>query len=120
MGERARTTRRDRRGSDEALRRTSPDALRSKLEARLGDFRGEHVRLAMGPPEEARPALDRLLAALDAQHAQWQALAPDLLTGDEPARPETVPEQREVLRAMRKLAYLRARVLATSRGGRTG
>ena len=99
------------RGGNEA----SVAALRVALEARIVDLRTAHERLAAGSAEPGRAALDRLLAALDALHAEWQALAPDLLTGDEPARPETVPEQREVLRAMRKLAYLRARVLASTR-----
>jgi len=102
-------------GSGRSAKDASAAALRAALEARIVDLRTAHERLAAGSAEPGRAALDRLLEALDAQHAEWQALAPDLLTGDEPARPETVPEQREVLRAMRKLAYLRARVLSTSR-----
>lgn len=89
--------------------------LRAALEARLAELRREREGLEAVPARDLAAAVDALLSEIDDQQAEWQVLAPDLLTGDDPADESTVPAQCEVLRAMRKLAWLRAKVLAASR-----
>ncbi len=90
-------------------------ALRARLEAGLDRLRHESDALSAAPSGAPRAAVERLLAAIDAEHAALAAASPEILTGEEPASADGFVFGREVVRVQRKLAVLRSRVLALSR-----
>jgi len=96
-------------------RRSAGPALRAELEARIQPLREAADQLAPGPRATLSRDVRELLRQIDALHAEWHAAAPHLLTGQRPAAAASRARHLEVARALRRLAGLRARVLAADR-----